>query len=129
MGKNIDYAMWVLIIILAVLVFGYLSSLGVFEKIRLKTIGKAPTTEAETYADIVAFYSINRSFVLASGINFSVTGTGIDNNNATDNFDGSDQTLYYIGLEPDFIPAVAPLRIDDDVRTVVAHGLDDVTIP
>jgi len=100
MGKNIDYAIWVLIVILAVLVLGYLSSLGVFEKIRLKTVGKATEQEAETYADITKFYSINRSLVLASGINFSVTGTGTNDNNATNNYIGS-QTEYHIGVETD----------------------------
>jgi hypothetical protein len=98
MGKNTSIALWVLIVILGILVFGYLSSVGVFEKVR-KT-GQATQDKAETIADIAIYFEIELSDNLTNpGIEFDInrlptlTDPG---DNATLNYDASDQTLYWV---------------------------------
>jgi hypothetical protein len=98
MGKNTSIALWILIVILGILVLGYLSSLGVFEKIR-KT-GQAPS-KAETIATIATYFEISLSANLTDpGIEFDIQSLPTNDNpgqNATLNYNVTTQeTLYWV---------------------------------
>lgn len=122
MIKKTNYAIWILVGVLIILVFGLLSSFGVFDKIRLNPTGSAQVQDAETYADVQAYFSINMSLNLsARGVEFYIVALPTTNGNAVANTDSSDQTVLYltVGAESN-VPVQFCIRANDTLRSGVS---------